>query len=76
LSDNYWISYKVSMSAQLVYYAKLLVAVDDHRREIPDDGLFVRHGSNEQVRNIGRRPSSAHEVLDQEDHPLLPGLVG
>jgi cytosine/adenosine deaminase-related metal-dependent hydrolase len=64
------------MSAQLVYNANLLVAVDDHRRDIPDDGLFVRHGFSEQVGTTGGLPSSAHEVLDQEDHPLLPGLVG
>ncbi len=49
--------------------------MDDHRREIPDGGLFVRDGWIEQVGPSGSLPAEADTVLNLEGHILLPGLV-
>ena len=53
----------------------LLVTMDDHRREIPDGGLFVRDGFIEQVGQSAALPSAADLVLDLPDHLVLPGLI-
>ena len=37
------------MSSLLIKHATILVTMDDHRREIPDGGLFIRDGFIEQV---------------------------
>lgn len=63
------------MSTLLVKHAALLVTMDDHRREIPDGGLFVRDGFIEQVGQTSELPQHADEVLDLTDHILLPGLI-
>lgn len=52
-----------------------LVTMDDHQREIPGGGLFVRDGFIEQVGETSSLPTAADEVLDLKDHVLLPGLV-
>ena len=52
-----------------------LVTMDDHQREIPDGGLFVRDGFIEQVGPTSNLPSNADEILDLSGHVLLPGLV-
>ena len=52
-----------------------IVTMDDHQREIPDGGLFIRDGFLEQVGPTGELPSTADEVLDLNGHILLPGLV-
>ena len=62
------------MSTLLVKNA-LLVTMDDHQREIPDGGLFIRDGFIEQVGPSGGLPKSADEVLDLRGHIVLPGLV-
>ncbi len=49
--------------------------MDDHQREIPDGGIFVRDGFIEQVGPTGELPESADEVLDLHGHIVLPGLV-
>ena len=63
------------MSTLLVKHATLLVTLDNHRREIPDGGLFVRDGFIEQVGPTGELPETADEVLDLHGHILLPGLI-
>lgn len=62
------------MATLLVKHAHL-VTMDDHQREIPDGGLFVRDGFIEQVGSSGELPASADEVLDLQDHIVLPGLI-
>jgi 8-oxoguanine deaminase len=52
-----------------------IVTMDDHQREIPDGGLFVRDGFIEQVGATAELPSTADEVIDLTGHILLPGLV-
>jgi len=52
-----------------------VVTMDDHQREIPDGGLFVRDGIIEQVGATSELPSTADEVLDLKGHVVLPGLI-
>ncbi|MBP8165145.1 MAG: 8-oxoguanine deaminase [Anaerolineales bacterium] len=52
-----------------------IVTMDDHQREIPEGGLFIRGGIIEQVGLTRDLPQSADEVLDLKGHVVLPGLV-
>lgn len=52
-----------------------IVTMDDHQREIPDGGLFVRDGFIERVGPTAELPAEADEILDLGGHVLLPGLV-
>ncbi len=63
------------MPTLLIRNATLLATFDDHRREIPDGGLFVRDGFIEQVGLTSELPDEADEVLDLSGHVVLPGLV-
>jgi cytosine/adenosine deaminase-related metal-dependent hydrolase len=63
------------MSTKLIKHASMLVTMDDHRREIPDGGLFIRDGVIERVGPTAVLPQSADETLDLRDHIVLPGLV-
>jgi 8-oxoguanine deaminase len=63
------------MTTILIKHASVLVTMDDHRREIPDGGLFIRDGFIERVGQTGELPESADEVLDLSDHIVLPGLI-
>jgi cytosine/adenosine deaminase-related metal-dependent hydrolase len=63
------------MTTLLIHHANLLITMDDHRREIPDGGLFVRDGFIEQVGPTRELPLAADEVLDLTGHILLPGLI-
>ena len=49
--------------------------MDDHQREIPGGGLFIRDGFIEHVGETNQLPGTADEVLDLSNHILLPGLV-
>ncbi len=63
------------MSTLLIKHAQVLVTMDDHRREIPDGGLFIRDGFIEQVGPTGGLPLTADEVFDLTGHIVLPGLI-
>ena len=63
------------MTTLLIKNATVLVTMDDHQREIPDGGLFVRDGFIEQVGASAGLPEVADEVLDLSGHLILPGLV-
>ncbi len=63
------------MSTLLVKNATVLVTMDDHQREIPEGGLFVRDGFIEAVGQVSDLPTAADEVLDLRGHLFLPGLV-
>src|SRR5574340_149106 len=62
------------MSTLLIKNAHI-VTMDDHQREIPEGGLFIRDGFIEQVGATNTLPSNADEVLDLKGHVVLPGLV-
>jgi len=49
--------------------------MDDHQRELPDGGFFVRDGLFEQVAASSELPGYADEILDLRGHVVLPGLV-
>ncbi len=49
--------------------------MDDHRREIPGGGLFVRDGWIEQVGPSETLPTEADTILDLQGHIVLPGLI-
>ncbi len=63
------------MTTLLVRHTQLLVTMDDHRREIPDGGLFIRDGFIEQVGPTNELPHEADEILDLPGHILMPGLI-
>ena len=63
------------MSTLLVRHSTVLVTMDDHRREIPDGGLFIRDGFIEQIGPTESLPSTADEILDISGHVVLPGLI-
>ncbi|HBG74666.1 MAG: 8-oxoguanine deaminase [Chloroflexi bacterium GWB2_49_20] len=63
------------MTTLLIKNANMLVTMNDHQREIPGGGLFIRDGFIEQVDVSGNLPASADEVLDLDGHIILPGLV-
>jgi len=52
-----------------------IVTMDDHQREIPDGGLFIRRGLIEKVAPTAELPAAADEILELQGHVLLPGLV-
>src|SRR5574340_1353251 len=62
------------MSTLLIKNAYVLT-MDDHRREIPDGGFFVRDGFIEQVGTTRELPEQADEVTDLRGHVVAPGLI-
>ena len=52
-----------------------IATMDDHQREIPEGGLFIRDGFIQQVGTDAELPKTADEVLDLKGHVVLPGLV-
>lgn len=63
------------MSTLLIKNAHVLVTMDDQRREIQDGGLYIRDGFIEQVGKTSELPATADEILDLNDHVVLPGMV-
>jgi 8-oxoguanine deaminase len=63
------------MTTLLIRNATLMVTMDDHHREIPEGGLFIRDGFIEQAGATADLPAEADEVLDLSGHVLLPGLI-
>ncbi|HZW20558.1 8-oxoguanine deaminase [Noviherbaspirillum sp.] len=59
----------------LIRHARVLVTMDDARREIADGAVFVRGNVIEQVGPSAELPQDADEVIDARHHVVLPGLV-
>ena len=62
------------MSTLLIKNA-YIVTMDDHQREIPEGGLFIRYGLIEKVGLMSDLPATADEILDLKGHIVLPGLI-
>ena len=62
------------MTTLLIKHA-YIVTMDDHQREIPDGGLFIRDGFLEQVGETSELTQIADEVLNLNGRLVLPGLV-
>ena len=62
------------MSTLLIKNAHI-VTMDDHQREIPEGGLFIRRGLIQEVGPMSELPPTADEVMDLKGHIVLPGLV-
>ena len=63
------------MSTLLVKHARLLVTMDQQRRELADGAMFSRDGVIEAVGPSGQVPLAADEVIDATDQIVIPGLV-
>ncbi len=63
------------MTTLLVKNARVLVTMDDTRREIENGALYARDNVIEAVGLTSDLPDTADEVLDLTDHLVLPGLV-
>ena len=63
------------MATMLVKNTRVLVTMDDERRDIADGGMFIRDHVIEQVGKTAELPDTADQVLDLSDHVVLPGLV-
>jgi len=59
----------------LIRNARVLVTMDDERREIPNGAVFVRDNVIEQVGPSDQLPAMADEVIDAANHVVMPGLV-
>ncbi len=63
------------MATLLIRHARLLVTMDDQRREIADGAVFMRDHVIEAVGPTGELPPIADEVIDAHDQIVIPGLV-
>ena len=63
------------MTTLLARHARVLVTMDDMRREIADGGVFARDGVVEQVGPTASLPETADEIVDLRGQICLPGLV-
>ena len=63
------------METLLVKNATIIVTMDKNDRELTDTAIFCRDGVIEQIGPQAELPQEADEVLDLQDHIVLPGLV-
>jgi 8-oxoguanine deaminase len=63
------------MSTLLVSNARVLVTMDETRREIARGGMFIRDGFIEQVGDARNLPEYADEIVNLSGHIVLPGFV-
>ncbi len=63
------------MPTLLACNAQILVTMDGARHEIAGGGLFARDGVIEAVGPSASLPQTADEVLDLQNHIVIPGLV-
>lgn len=63
------------MGTLLIRNSEILVTMDDHRREIPGGGLYIRDGIIEKIGLSSELPEIADEVIDLNGHIVVPGLI-
>ncbi|WP_394778885.1 8-oxoguanine deaminase [Undibacterium sp.] len=59
----------------LIKNARVVVTMDDSRREIAGGAVFIRDNVIEHVGASADLPQTADEVIDAADHAVIPGLV-
>ena len=59
----------------LIKNARVVVTMDEQRREIDGGAIFVRNNVIEQVGPSSELPQTADEVIDATGHVVIPGLV-
>lgn len=59
----------------LIKNARVVVTMDEQRREIDNGAIFVRGNVIEQVGPSADLPQSADEVIDATGHVVIPGLI-
>ncbi|MTW12766.1 8-oxoguanine deaminase [Pseudoduganella eburnea] len=59
----------------LIKNARVVVTMDEQRREINDGAIFVRGNVIEQVGPTSALPQTADEVINAAGHVVIPGLV-
>ncbi len=59
----------------LIKNARVLVTMDEQRREIADGALFIRNNVIEQVGYSADLPAEADDVIDASGHVVVPGLI-
>ncbi|WP_342116095.1 8-oxoguanine deaminase [Pseudoduganella sp. OTU4001] len=59
----------------LIKNARVVVTMDEQRREIDNGAIFVRGNVIEQVGPTAELPAAADEVIDAAGHVVIPGLV-
>ena len=63
------------MNTLLIKNARVLVTMDESRRELKDGGLYAVDGVIKAVGLSENLPGRADTILDLRDHIVLPGLV-
>ncbi len=63
------------MTTLLIKNARVVVTMDDTRREISNGAVFIRDNVIEQVGLSADLPQTADEVIDATDHVVMPGLI-
>ena len=63
------------MKTLLIKNARVLVTMDETRREISNGAVFIRDNVIEQVGATADLPQTADEVIDAAGHVVMPGLV-
>ncbi|WP_426162024.1 8-oxoguanine deaminase [Pseudoduganella sp. R-34] len=59
----------------LIKNARVVVTMDEQRREIDNGAIYVRGNVIEQVGPTSELPQSADEIIDASGHVVIPGLV-
>jgi len=59
----------------LIRNARVVVTMDEQRRELADGAVFIRGHVIEQVGYSADLPQQADEVIDARQHVVLPGLI-
>ncbi len=63
------------MKTLLIRHARVVVTMDEQRREIDDGAVFVRGHVIEQVGPSAELPQMADEIIDAAGQLVMPGLV-
>ncbi|WP_426335947.1 8-oxoguanine deaminase [Pseudoduganella sp. R-31] len=59
----------------LIKNARVVVTMDEQRREIDNGAIYVRGNVIEQVGPTSELPQAADEIIDASGHVVIPGLV-